>query len=61
MIKKRPPLAVLYMSGHDREIITQRGVLEPGMTFIEKSFTAESLCHKVREVLDREAKKVPCA
>ena len=61
MIQKRPTLAVLYMSGHDKEIITQRGVLEPGMTFIEKSFSAESLCHKVREVLDREAKKVPCA
>ena len=55
--KKRPGLCVLYMSGHDKEIIAQRGVLDPGMTFIEKSFSAEGLCQKVRQVLDAASKK----
>jgi len=57
IVQKRPHLSVLYMSGHDREIIAQRGVLEPGVEFIEKSFSSEALCHKVREVLDSAAKK----
>jgi DNA-binding NarL/FixJ family response regulator len=58
IIRKLPDLAVLYMSGHDREIIAQRGVLEPGTAFIEKSFSTEGLCQKVREVLDAAARKV---
>jgi len=57
MVQKRPGLTTLYMSGYDREIIAQRGVLEPGTAFIEKSFSAEGLCQKVREVLDAARKK----
>ena len=57
MAEKRPHLTVLYMSGHDKEVIAQRGVLEPGVAFIEKSFSAETLCRKVREVLDSAAKE----
>ncbi len=56
MVRKRPGLAVLYMSGYDQEIIAQRGVLEPGVAFIEKSFSSEGLCQKVREVLDAAQK-----
>ena len=61
IVKKRPGLTVLYMSGYDKEIIAQRRVLEPGIAFIEKSFSAEGLCHKVREVLDTAARKESCA
>jgi CheY-like chemotaxis protein len=57
MVRKRPDLSVLYMSGYDREIIAQRGVLAPGTAFIEKSFSTEGLCRKVREVLDKAARK----
>ena len=56
MVRKRPGLAVLYMSGYEKATITERGVLAPGTSFIEKSFSAEGLCHKVREVLDRATK-----
>jgi len=59
LIRRRPTLAVLYMSGYEKETIAQRGVLEPGMAFIEKSFTADGLCNKVREVLDTAARKEP--
>jgi FixJ family two-component response regulator len=57
MVQKRPSLAVLYMSGYEKATIAQRGVLEPGMAFIEKSFSGEGLCQKVREVLDAAKRK----
>jgi two-component system cell cycle sensor histidine kinase/response regulator CckA len=57
LLQKRPGLAILYMSGYDREIIAQRGVLPPGIDFIEKSFNSEGLCQKVREVLDAAKKR----
>jgi signal transduction histidine kinase/CheY-like chemotaxis protein len=57
ILRKRLGLSVLYMSGYDKEIIAQRGVLAPGTAFIEKSFSTERLCAKVREVLDAVAKK----
>ena len=57
MDRNRPGLAVLYMSGYEKATIAQRGVLEPGMAFIEKSFSGEGLCQKVREVLDAAKRK----
>jgi len=45
----------LYMSGYTDEAIVQHGVLEPGIAFIYKPFTVESLSSKLREVLDAPA------
>ncbi len=47
-----PGLAILYMSGHPQNIILDRGVIDPGIAFIEKTFSADAFCRKVREVLD---------
>jgi PAS domain S-box-containing protein len=52
----RPQMRVLYMSGYGENIIASRGLIRPGISFIEKSFTAEMLCRKVREVLDAPPK-----
>jgi two-component system cell cycle sensor histidine kinase/response regulator CckA len=52
MAPKRPGMATLYMSAYNQEIIAQRGVLAPGTALIEKSFSSEGICQKVREVLD---------
>ena len=47
----QPRLKVLYMSGYTGDIIAQRGVLEDGISFVQKPFTVEALATKVREVL----------
>ena len=55
LVDLRPELHVLYMSGYTDEAIVHHGVLEPGTAFIEKPFTPEGLCGKVRDVLDAAA------
>jgi len=50
-----PAIRVLYMSGFTTHTIVNRGVLEPGIFFIQKPFTAIALAAKVREVLDQAA------
>jgi DNA-binding response OmpR family regulator len=45
----------LYMSGYTDEAISKHGVLEPGLAFIYKPFTAEGLAAKLREVLEGPA------
>jgi two-component system, cell cycle sensor histidine kinase and response regulator CckA len=48
----QPGLPVLYMSGHTQDIIAEKGIVEPDIAFIEKSFTTDAFCRKVRDVLD---------
>jgi CheY-like chemotaxis protein len=52
LIQRRPDLKVVYMSGYTTEAIVQRGVLEPGIAFLHKPFTSDTLARKLREVLD---------
>jgi two-component system cell cycle sensor histidine kinase/response regulator CckA len=47
-----PAAKVLYMSGFTDDAIVHRGVLEPGVAFLVKPFTPDSLGRKVREELD---------
>jgi PAS domain S-box-containing protein len=49
--RRRPEIRVLYMSGYTGNVVAQRGLLEEGVAFIEKPFTAESLASKVRDTL----------
>lgn len=48
-----PNLKVLYMSGYTNNVIAHKGILDPGIQFIQKPFSNRSLLEKVREVLDR--------
>jgi len=49
---QRPDLRILYMSGYTDDAVLRQGVLEDGIPFLQKPFTAEELARKVREVLD---------
>jgi PAS domain S-box-containing protein len=49
----RPELRVVFMSGYTDDVIARHGVLEPGVTFVEKPFSQETLARNVREALDR--------
>src|SRR4029450_229521 len=47
-VKIRPSMRVLLMSGYTDEI-SKAGFLHPGLHFIEKPFTSNSLALKIRE------------
>jgi PAS domain S-box-containing protein len=51
----RPGTQVLYISGYTDSAIDHHGVLEPGIAFLQKPFSADDLARKVREVLDSAA------
>ena len=52
---KRPGMRVAFMSGYTGQRVGQQEVIEPGSIFIQKPFTREQLCSKVREALDSPA------
>ena len=52
LAEQRPGTPLLYMSGYTDDEIIRRGVLDPGMAFLEKPFTSSSLVRKVRQILD---------
>ena len=51
MCNYRPNLKVIYMSGYSGSVITDKGILEDGVNFIQKPFTIRAVCEKVRSVL----------
>ncbi len=52
--RRFPGTHVIYMSGYSDDVVTQRGILEEGIEFIQKPFTVQTLSGKVREILDRD-------
>jgi len=53
LVERRPALKVIYMSGYTEDSIVQHGVLNPGIAFLHKPFTSDTLGRKLREVLER--------
>jgi signal transduction histidine kinase/ActR/RegA family two-component response regulator len=52
----RPDIKVLFMSGYTDEAIIQHGILDSGVTFLQKPITPDTLTRKVREALGPKAK-----
>jgi PAS domain S-box-containing protein len=48
----RPDIHCLYMSGYTADVISDRGVLDESVHFIQKPFTISALAAKIRDVLD---------
>jgi two-component system cell cycle sensor histidine kinase/response regulator CckA len=55
LVAQRPGLRVVFMSGYTEATIVHDGVMNPGIAFLHKPFTSDSLGRKVRETLDRVA------
>jgi two-component system, cell cycle sensor histidine kinase and response regulator CckA len=53
--EQRPALRVLFVSGYSSEVISHRGILDAGVDYLAKPYTAEALAAKLREVLDAPA------
>ncbi len=47
-----PNIKYIFMSGYTANVIADQGVLDVGVNFIQKPFSAKGLSNKVREVLD---------
>ncbi|HKU40749.1 MAG TPA: ATP-binding protein [Polyangiales bacterium] len=52
VLAHRPKIKVLYMSGYTDHAIVHNGILDPGVSFIQKPITPEAFARKVRQVLD---------
>jgi PAS domain S-box-containing protein len=52
LLRQRPDLKVLYMSGHTAGVISRHALLEDDVAFIEKPFTHDALGRKIRQLLD---------
>lgn len=53
LIRARPEIKVVYMSGYTGQTFNSQPVFEPGSDFLTKPFTRDALSRKIREVLDR--------
>jgi CheY-like chemotaxis protein len=47
----RPGMACLYMSGYTADVIGHQGILDEGVSFLQKPFSRHELAAKVRAVL----------
>jgi CheY-like chemotaxis protein len=47
-----PRTKILFTSAYTETAIVHQGVLNPGITLLQKPFTPSALAHKVREVLE---------
>ncbi|MEW5984648.1 MAG: PAS domain S-box protein [Acidobacteriota bacterium] len=49
----RPGVKVLFMSGYTADVIARHGVLDPGVSYLQKPFRLRDMAAKVRASLDR--------
>jgi PAS domain S-box-containing protein len=52
VLRERPGIRCLFMSGYTADAIAHHGILDEGFHFLQKPFTLASLATKTRQVLD---------
>jgi len=52
LLRQRPNVSIVYMSGYTGQVVGADGVLDEGSCFLAKPFTREALARKLREALD---------
>ncbi len=52
--KTRPKLKVLFISGYPKEILSQQGILDPGIHLVQKPFELDDLMQQMRNILDEK-------
>ncbi len=52
LLRDHSEMKVLYMSGYTDNVIAHHGIIEEGVEFLQKPFSARMLAGRVREVLD---------
>jgi FixJ family two-component response regulator len=53
LLRDRPGLPVIFMSGYTDNAIVHQGRLDPDTEFLQKPFTTDTLLRHVRQVLER--------
>jgi DNA-binding response OmpR family regulator len=51
LLPRHPGLRCLFMSGYTADVIAHHGVIDEGVSFIQKPFSLRDLGAKIREVL----------
>lgn len=51
LLRERPDVRVLFMSGYTDDAVARQGVMQEGSGFLQKPFTPAGLARKIREVL----------
>ena len=54
LVKERPALKVIYMSGYTDDVIARQRVRDPDVAFLQKPFSAEQATRLIRDVLDKK-------
>jgi CheY-like chemotaxis protein len=58
IVKQRPGIAVVFLSGYTEEVISQSDKIT-GFTLVEKPYTAQALLHSIRRSLDENPMRQP--